>query len=273
MEFSPLNTSDDRTARRKVLLYGHHGWGKTTQLKYFQEEYGKGFIFSGESGLSSIRQAKIDYLPFTSWNDGSIPEKDMYSFVDIFKWTKTDDFKKKGYSWIGIDSLTELSDLSFKSAEKNELEKAKQSGSGSPNGFAVWGDHAAQLIGACKAIRDMDMHVIVTALAKESQDDNGGATYWPMVAGKQTTQQLPGIFDCVFCGVRVTDEKDGKQKVLRYTITDEVKGWHGKVRDESRRLKPVEQTGNVVELLKRLDMTDKEFKETVTVMTTIKEKS
>ena len=36
--FKPMNTSDDDTAKRKVLLYGHHGWGKTTQLKYFQEE-------------------------------------------------------------------------------------------------------------------------------------------------------------------------------------------------------------------------------------------
>jgi len=269
MGFAPMNTSDERTARRKVLLYGHHGWGKTTQLKYFQEEYGKGFIFSGESGLSSIRQAKIDYLPFTSWDDGSDPDKESYSFVDIFKWTKTDDFKKKKYLWIGIDSLTELSDMSFKSAEKEQRMLAEKSGKNS-DGFAVWGNHASQLIGACKAIRDMDMHVIVTALAKESTDDNGNTNYWPMVAGKQTTQQLPGIFDCVFCGVRVTDEKNGRQKVLRYTITDEVKGWHGKVRDERRRLKPVELTGNVVELLKRLDMDDDEFNKAITKI--VKEK-
>ena len=39
--FKPMNTSDDETAKRKVLLYGPHGWGKTTQLKYFQQEYGK----------------------------------------------------------------------------------------------------------------------------------------------------------------------------------------------------------------------------------------
>ena len=80
--FEPLNTSGDDTAKRKVLLYGHHGWGKTTQLKYFQEEYGKGFIFSGESGLSSIRSAGIDYLPFSSWDNPSDPKKGIYSFKD-----------------------------------------------------------------------------------------------------------------------------------------------------------------------------------------------
>ena len=261
--FKPMNTSDDETAKRKVLLYGHHGWGKTTQLKYFQQEYGKGFILSGESGLSSIRQAKIDYLPFSSWADPSVPEKGVYSFRDIFKWTKSEDFKSKGYKWIGIDSLTELSDLSYAHAEKEQKDLAEKLGKKNADGFAIWGNHASQLIGACKAIRDMNMHVIVTALAKESTDDNGNVDYWCMVQGKATMQQLPGIFDCVFCGVRVSSEVDGKQQVHRYTITDEVRGWHGKVRDEKRRLKPVEKTGNVVELLKRLDMNDQEYKQSI----------
>ena len=105
----------------------------------------------------------------------------------------------------------------------------------------------------------MNMHVIVTSLAKESTDDNGNVDYWAMVAGKATMQQLPGIFDCVFCGVRVTQEVEGRQRVERYVITDEVRGWHGKVRDEKRRLKPVEKTGNIIDLLKRLDMDDKEY--------------
>lgn len=257
--FSPMKTADEETARRKVLLYGHHGWGKTTQMAHFQKEYGKGFIFSGESGLSSIRDANIDYLPFQSWGGKSDPDKGEYSFMDIFKWTRTEDFQSKGYKWIGIDSLTELSYLSYKHVKEVEIEKAKKAGKKNEDSFAIWGGHAAQLIGACKAIRDMNMHVIVTCLAKENQNENGEPEYWPMVDGKATMQQLPGIFDCVFGGVRVTQEDNGTQKVLRYTVTDEYKGWHGKVRDEKRRLKPVERTGNIVELLKKLDMTDEEF--------------
>lgn len=251
--FKPKNTADSTTSYRKVLLYGHHGWGKTTQLKFMQEKYGNGFILSGESGLQSIRDAGIDYLPFTSWDGGSDEANDQYSFVDIFKWMRTDDFKEKGYKWVGIDSLTELSDLSMKHAEEvAEMNAAKQ-GKKQANGFEVWANHGAQLIGACKAIRDMNMHVVVTALAKENVDENGNNEYWPMVAGKATMQQLPGIFDCVFCGVRAYVEQDGRQKVVRYIITDEVRGWHGKVRDEHRVIKPIEKTGNIVELLARLD--------------------
>ena len=257
--FKPMNTADEETARRKVLLYGHHGWGKTTQMSHFQKEYGKGFIISGESGLSSIRDGGIDYLPFQTWGGQSNPDKGEYSFMDIYKWTRSDEFAEAGYKWIGIDSLTELSYLSYKHAKAEAIADAKAKGKKQEDGFAIWGNHAAQMIGACKAIRDMNLHVIVTCLAKENTNENGEVEYWPMVDGKATMQQLPGIFDCVFCGVRVTHEEEGKQKVLRYIITDEVKGWHGKVRDEKRRLKPVEKTGNVVEFLKRIDMTDEEY--------------
>jgi hypothetical protein len=257
--FKPMNTRDHTTSYRKCLLYGHHGWGKTTQFKFYQEVYGPGFIISGESGLSSIRSAGIDYLPFTSWEGKSDPSREQYSFVDIFKWTRSDDFRAQGYKWIGVDSLTELSDHSLRAAEAESEATAARTGK-KPNGFEVWGNHAAQMVGACKAIRDMPMHVLVTALAKENQDDNGNVEYWPMVGGKATMQQLPAIFDCVFCGVRATtgDATTG-QRVERYVVTEEVRGWKGKVRDEKRRLRAIERTGNITELFRRMDMSDEEF--------------
>jgi hypothetical protein len=258
--FEPMNTSDHTTSYRKTLLYGHHGWGKTTQFIHYQKQFGEGFILSGESGLSSIRDAGIDYLPFTSWASPSDASKNTYSFVDIFKWMMTDDFKSKGYKWVGVDSLTELSDMSMRHANQVAEDDAKKSGK-AVNGFQIFSDHAKNLIGACKAIRDMNMHVLVTALAKEGQDDAGNTEYWPMVAGKQSQQQLPGIFDNVFCGVRHTTDTHsaGEGKVIRYVVTEEYNGWKGKVRDERRRLKPVEQTGNIVSLFVKMDMDDDEY--------------
>lgn len=258
--FSPLNTSDHTTSYRKTLLYGHHGWGKTTQFIHYQQHFGSGFILSGESGLSSIRDAGIDYLPFTSFGDASNPEENQYSFIDIFKWMLTEDFKSRQYKWVGIDSLTELSDMSMAHATKVAEAEAKKSGK-AVNGFQIFSDHAKNLIGACKAMRDMPCHFLVTALAKEGQDDAGNVEYWPMVSGKQAQQQLPGIFDNVFCGVRHTSDAHsaGEGKVIRYVVTEEYNGWKGKVRDEKRRLKPVEQTGNIVALFKKMDMADEEY--------------
>tara|TARA_R110002074_G_scaffold39639_3_gene106453 strand:+ start:750 stop:1553 length:804 start_codon:yes stop_codon:yes gene_type:complete len=257
--FNPQNTSDETTSYRKSILYAYPGFGKTTQAKYFQDTYGPGFIISGEGGLSSIRSAGIDYLPFTSWNGETNPDKQQYAFKDIFDWIRTDEFAAKGYKWIMVDSLTELGDHAIKAAQESSKKRAEATNT-KVNGFEAWAEYGAVMIGVCKAIRDLPMHVLVTALAKESQDEEGMNQYWPMVAGKQVQMQLPGIFDCVFCGIRTTtgNAKDGV-KVERFIVTDEVRGWHGKVRDEKRRLKSVETEADLTKLFARMDMSDEDF--------------
>jgi len=258
--FRPKNTGDGSASYHKVLLYGHHGWGKTTQCLHMQKRYGPGFILSGEAGLISIADAGIDYLPFTSWDGETDPSRYLYSFRDLFRWLRTDEFKERGYQWVCIDSLTELSDMSMKSATAAAEAKAMETGK-KVDGFAIWSDHAANLIGACKAMKGLSMHVLMTCLAKESSDENGNVEFWPMVQGKQAQQQLPGIFDHVFCGVRasVRNTETGDHSVVRYVVTDEVRGWHGKARDEHRRLRPVEKTGNIVELLDRVSMNETDY--------------
>lgn len=262
MIFNPLNTADDTTSYKKALLYAMHGWGKTTQAKYYQKRYGPGFIISGESGLSSIRSAGIDYLPFSSWDGPVDPDNQVFSFKSIINWVASDEFKKRGYKWIMIDSLTELSDHAYKyalaKAEAEAVTKKKE-----VNGFAVWDDYNAAIIGACKWVRDLPMHVVVTALAKMGEDDNGNPNNWPMVKGSQAQQMLPGIFDCVLCGVKrqEADPKDpsAQPKTVHYIVTDEYRGWHGKVRDEKRRLKAVERESDITKLFDRIEMPDNDY--------------
>ena len=55
------------------------------------------------------------------------------------------------------------------------------------------------------------------------------------------------------CGVRKTETNDkGIPKVKRYIVTDEVSGWHGKVRDPLGTLKAFEEVNDVTELLNRM---------------------
>ena len=273
MIFKPMNTSDHTTNWRKVLLYAHHGWGKTTQAKHYQKKYGPGFIISGESGLGSIRSAGIDYLPFSSWDGGSNPDAGVYSFKDILRYVNTAEFKAKGYKWIMIDSLTELADHAYQHAEKEAASKPTKDGK--VNNFAVWEDYGSFVIGACKWVRDLPMHVIVTSLAKEGEDENGNKEFWPMVKGKAVQTQLPGIFDCVMCGVKRTSQQtdstsgEVKMKSQHYIICDEVKGWHGKVRDEKRRLSNVELGGDVTVLFDKMDAPDGEYEKTSQTKETI----
>ena len=61
MKIQPLKTNDVSVkGSSKVLVYAHHGAGKTTQAANYHDRYGKGLVISGESGLSSIADKEID---------------------------------------------------------------------------------------------------------------------------------------------------------------------------------------------------------------------
>lgn len=257
--FKPMSTANLSTeAPHRTLFYGHHGVGKTTQAINYKRSYGKGFIISGEAGLRSIMHEAIDYLPFSSWDGEHDPSKDVYSFKGICRMIDSQEFRDAGYKWIMLDSLTEASDRLL-----TELEEQHK---GSKNGFALWGDYSRQMIGACKWLRDLPYHILVTALAREETDDNGGTDYWPAVKGSAVGKLLPGLFDNVFCGIRVTSGDRTEPKVERYIVTEEVRGWHGKARDPLRRLKPVERCHDVTELLSRISMPESEHEKYVRAM-------
>ncbi|NDD53857.1 hypothetical protein EBZ39_08250 [bacterium] len=244
--FKVMKTSDIMTeGPTKVLLYAHHGFGKTYQCRYYQKRFGRGLILSGESGLKSIEDVAIDYLPFSSWDGKHDPDEGVYSFRGIVRMLHSPEFKEAGYKWIAIDSLTELSERLIDFLEKEH--------EGSKNGFAMWGDYSRLMVGALKWVRDLPIHVYVTCLAKEETDANDTTHYWPLVKGQAVSKQVPALFDHVFCGVRTTEKDDkGTPRVKRFIITDEIMGWHGKARDPQNRLLPMEPVTDVTELLARM---------------------
>lgn len=254
-----MNTRDSGTAFRKTLLYATHGWGKTTQAKHYQARYGKGFIISGEAGLSSIRSAGIDYLPFTSFDGVNDPAAGVWSFLGICRAMLTPEFKAQGYQWIMLDSLTELSDMvmawSTAKAERTAAELGKK-----VNGFEKFGEYGEKMIGACKFIRDLPYQVIISALAQESENEETGVReVVPLLQGAKIKAQVPGIFDNVFGGVLIPGKTlaDGKtEEAKRYIVTGKYGGWAGKVRDEHGVVQTVEETGNVCEVLAKIDAAD-----------------
>lgn len=231
----------------KLLLYSHHGWGKTTACKHYQEYFGPGVIISGEGGLKSLGASNIDFMPFSSWDGKHDPEAGKLSFVGITKIMQSPEFKERGYKWCAIDSLTELSERLL-----SHLEKKHEN---NKNKFEIWSDYSRDMLGALKWIRDKsDMHVLVTCLAKEETDASGVVHYWPLVKGNAVAKHVPSLFDYVFAGAKEMDPgKDGTApRVRRLVITDEVNGYHGKARDPHNVLKPVEECNNITTLLERL---------------------
>lgn len=250
--FTPMNTRDDSTGFLKTLLYAAPGWGKTTQAKHYTNRYGKGFIISGEAGLSSIRSSGIDYLPFSSFDGETIPDKGIYSFSAICRAMLSDDFKSMGYKWIMLDSLTELSDMVYSWADAKATATAVAANK-KVNGFDIWGEYKDQMIKACKFIRNLPYQIVLTALAKNSEDDNGDELKLPLLQGSAIQAQVPGIFDNVF-GAYTKSVKDSAGVVVtkRYVVTGTYTGWQGKVRDESGLISLVEETGDITTILDKI---------------------
>ncbi len=251
--FRPKSTSDiAMNEPTKVLLYTHHGFGKTYQCRNYQARFGKGLIISGEAGLKSLADTKIDYIPFSSWDGEHDPNRDIYSFKGIVAWVNSPEFAKLGYQWIAIDSLTELADRLNEHIER-EFANSK-------NGFERWNEYSSKLIGALKWIRDLNLHVYVSCLAKEEQDANGVTHFWPMVKGQSVAKQIPAIFDHVLCGVRKSEtDQSGVPRVTRYIVTEEIAGWHGKVRDPRGRVRPWMKCNDITSLLHLMTMPDDEY--------------
>lgn len=256
MAFKPLNTRDETTSFRKTLLFAAPGWGKTTQAKHMKKAYGKGFIISGEAGLSSIRSEGIDYLPFTSFDGPTDENKGVYSFVSVCRAIMSKEFKDAEYKWIMLDSLTELSDMVFGWAESKAIATAAATGK-KQNGFEVWGDYKDKMVGSCKFIRDLPYHVVITALAKAGEDENGDGTHVPLLQGNAVQAQVPGIFDNVFAGITRTVKDGDKVTTKRMVVTSAYAGWQGKVRDESGTVLAVEETGDITTILAKLDVVQK----------------
>jgi hypothetical protein len=253
VSFRPLNTKDDTTSFHKTLLYAVHGWGKTTQAKYYQKRYGKGFIISGESGLSSIRSAGIDYLPFTSFDGPNKPDEGIYSFTGICRLMMSKEFKAAGYKWIMLDSLTELSDLCFTWADDKATAEAAAANK-KLNGFDVWASYGDKFIGACKFLRDLPYHVCLTALAAAKTTEDQEVERWPLVQGNKIAGQLAGVFDNVFCGLsKEVKLEGGTQATERAVITGKIGGWQGKVRDEHGVVDLVEKTGDITTILNKIE--------------------
>ena len=258
MKITPLKTTDATvSSKSKSLVYGPHGSGKTTQCANYAKRYGKGIILSGEGGLSSISDMEIDYLPFSTFK--AEPTKEgTYSFKQLTQYIASDDFRKQKYQWLAIDSVTELSQRCFAEVEEAQKNKA--------NSYDLWTIYGREITAALKWVRDLDMHVVMMALATAKDDKSNGSTmYWPMMNQAKISELLPALFDNVFALLRKTNEQNGKMTVQRYLVTDQIGGWYGKVRDPNRRLAPFEAEHDVTKLLDVIYMDENEFKKRSTV--------
>ena len=208
-----MNTSTIEQSKIKLLVYGEPGAGKTTLARTIKEPT---LIVSAEAGLLSLSGTKIDVVDITTDDNGAIlpKERRIERLAEVYKFLLREDTRKK-YSWIFIDSLTEIG--------QNLVEQLQQEYPDRSDSLKLWGDYATKMRGLIKSFRDLPYYnVVFTALTTIDKDDVGNRYRGVDLQGR-ISDQLPAYFDEVFFLFVKTDEEGGEKRVLLCHKTNQFK--------------------------------------------------
>jgi phage nucleotide-binding protein len=182
------STKGLHSSKVKALVYAESGMGKTTLLGTLPEA--ETLIVSAESGLLCLDGKDISVVEVKQWADLQSVYKNLTTNPE---WAH--------FKYVGIDSLTELSDMLVYTLENSpEFRDPKMA-------LKMWGEFSKRLTATIKAFRGLDKSVIFTALT-EDVIDNGVVTKKPYIKGKSVQRMLESYFDEVlYLSVNSTTEE------------------------------------------------------------------
>ena len=203
----------------KVLVYGASGVGKTT-LCATTGEPGKTLVLSAEAGLLSIASSDVDTMRIDSISDLRAAHKYLAAM-------------DHGYTWVCLDSLSEIAEQVLSDGKEDKK-----------NLLQAYGEMADQLVKLVKSFRDLPVNVVMTCKGK-AKDDEGKQVWAPSLPGQRLADELPFLFDEVFCLVAAV--RDGEVRRALRTTSD------GKylAKDRSGRLSEWEQP-NLANILAKI---------------------
>lgn len=195
----------------KVLVYGRAGAGKTRLCATAPNP----LILSAESGLLSLRQFDLPYIPITEYGQ----------LVEIHRWLQGDPGAQQNFSTICLDSITEIFEVVLTSAKSTAKDARQAYGSLLDDGMAL-----------IRMFRDLPYNIYFSATQGQVKDEViGGMLFGPDAPGKQLPNKLPYQFDEVF---NLDVAKDPQGNTYRYFRT--VPDAQYTAKDRSGSLAPVE---------------------------------
>lgn len=202
-----------------VLVYGEAGVGKTVLAGSAStvEDMSPVLYLDIEGGTRSL----LDFYPNTQT-------------VHIKRWAdlqKIYDELEKGnhpYKTVVVDSLTEAQKLAMRDLMNRVSGRDSTVDEDVPQ-MQQWLKNIEQTRRFARAMRDLPMNVILTALASKERDNRGKDQIRPLMNGK-VAGELPGFYDLVLYMYMKPDGRDRKRMVLT-NMTDTVQA-----KDRSNRL-------------------------------------
>jgi hypothetical protein len=176
------------------LIYGDVGAGKTHHIGTAADspETSPVLIFDVEGGLTTLKKfpnrKNIERIPIRSMKD---LEKHYNTIAKLVT-----DGETLPWKTVGLDSLSELTDLDMRSIMKDAYSNNPAKVDIDVPSQREWGKARAHIRTIVRAFRDLPCNVIMTAQVGTLQEEGQPHKYFPGFAGKLRTE-VPGFFDIV----------------------------------------------------------------------------
>lgn len=198
-----------KDSRVVALVYGPPKIGKTTLAKTLP---GKQLIINFENGLLSLQDESIDVYDCTVDKNGNIMSRDLRfeKLVHLFTNVLSTAEMKKKYSWLVIDSITEVGQCL--------VEAMKKKHPNSSDALKMWGEYSEKITDLIKQMRDYKPYNVLFLALEATDKDEQSRRFTGVDLNGKISQRIPALVDEIF-HYRVFVNDEGQEK--RFLVTSE----------------------------------------------------
>ena len=173
----------------KILVHGQAGIGKTCLCASLPNP----IILSVESGLLSLADVDIPVIEIKTIDD----------LAEAYDWLAESE-EGRQYQSVCLDSVSEIAEVVLSNEKGKEKVPRK-----------AYGNMQEIMAELMRNFRDLPgRNVYFSAKQERIQDESGRILYGPSMPGQKLAQQIPYLFDEVFCYQMVKDQNGVPQRIL-----------------------------------------------------------
>lgn len=230
--------SAQRTAV-SVLMWGREGTGKTTAALRLTKlnPKGKVVLINAEAGAKKealvqhgIDAARIEVWPSEAQGPGHITYETIEAEV-IGPMREALAKDPDAYIGVVIDSFSEVARRILEDVVAKAYDKAMRLGKNRDRWFVDLADHgvaASQMRSLLRRFRDLNVHLVITALERRDVDENGGGVSYGPALGPAVGNDTMGLVDLVgYCQVERVGDTDFRTATFTPTQTRRAKDRYG----------------------------------------------